>query len=124
VALDSRRSAYERALSELSSVEGWARVAEEQREWIARPLRACLARIEPAAPVTQLRADTDACESRLRKAVADLHRAAEGERLVTLSLATYFASGIEAEEQLDAALEGIREECARLIGAGKKVIVQ
>jgi hypothetical protein len=31
--------------------------------------------------------------------------------------------GIETEEQLDAALDGIREECTRLIGAGKKVIV-
>jgi len=28
------------------------------------------------------------------------------------------------EEQLEAALDGIREDCARLIDAGKKVIVQ
>lgn len=32
--------------------------------------------------------------------------------------------GIETEEELDAALAGVRDECARLIGAGKKVIVQ
>jgi len=36
----------------------------------------------------------------------------------------YFDGGVETEEQLDAALAGIREECARLIGAGKKVFVQ
>ena len=34
------------------------------------------------------------------------------------------AEGVETEEQLNAALDGVREECARLIGAGKKVIVE
>ncbi len=34
----------------------------------------------------------------------------------------YFGAGIETEEQLDAALTGLREACARLIGAGKKVV--
>jgi hypothetical protein len=34
-----------------------------------------------------------------------------------------FVGGIETEEQLDAALSGLREECAWLIGAGKKVVV-
>ena len=41
-----------------------------------------------------------------------------------MSVGSYFAEGIETEEQLQAALDGIREECSRLIGAGKKVIVQ
>jgi hypothetical protein len=44
--------------------------------------------------------------------------------LVSVSVSSYFAEGIETEEQLDAALEGVREEFARLIGEGKKVIVQ
>ena len=43
---------------------------------------------------------------------------------MTVSLGSYFGGGVETEEQLDAALNGIREECARLIGVGKKVIVQ
>jgi hypothetical protein len=41
-----------------------------------------------------------------------------------INAGSYFAGGIETEEQLDAALTGIREECARLIGAGKKVLPQ
>ena len=61
---------------------------------------------------------------RLRAAVAELRRIIDGERVVTVSVGSYFAEGIETEEQLEAALDGIREECARLIGAGKKVIVQ
>ena len=75
-------------------------------------------------PIPQLRADRDACDGRLRAAIAELRRIIDGERVVTLSLGSYFAGGIETEEQLDAALDGVREECARLIGAGKKVIVQ
>jgi hypothetical protein len=63
-------------------------------------------------------------DDQLRAAIAELHRLIEGERLATVSVGSYFAGGIETEEQLEAALTGIREECARLIGAGKKVIVQ
>ncbi|AUX29563.1 MULTISPECIES: BrxE family protein [Sorangium] len=34
-----------------------------------------------------------------------------------------FGAGIETEEQFDAALAGLRDERARLIGAGKKVVL-
>ena len=76
------------------------------------------------APVPQLRSDRDACEARLRDAIAEIHRIIDGERIAQVSLNIYFTGGIETEEQLDAALAGIREECARLIGAGKKVILK
>jgi hypothetical protein len=75
-------------------------------------------------PIPQLRADRDACESRLKHAITELRRIIDGDRVVTVSVGSYFASGIETEEQLDAALDGVREECARYIGAGKKIIVQ
>jgi hypothetical protein len=57
----------------------------------------------------------------LSQAVTEVHRLVEGERVAHVSLGSFFAGGVETEEQLDAALEGIREECAKLIGAGKKV---
>jgi hypothetical protein len=60
----------------------------------------------------------------LKAAIAEIHRTIEGERLESDTLDSYFADGIETEEHLDAALEGIREECARLIGAKKKIIIQ
>ena len=72
----------------------------------------------------QLRSERDACDGRLRAAIAELRRAIDGERVVSVSLGSYFSGGIETEEQLDAALKGVREECSRLIGAGKKLIVQ
>ena len=52
------------------------------------------------------------------------HRIVDGDRVATVRLGGYFSGGVETEEQLDAALAGIREECSRLIGTGKKVIVQ
>jgi hypothetical protein len=75
-------------------------------------------------PIPQLRSDTDACQTRLKSAIAEVLRIVEGERIASVNLNSYFAGGIESEEQLDAALTGIREECSRLIGAGKKVFLQ
>jgi hypothetical protein len=60
----------------------------------------------------------------LRAAIGELRRIIDGERVVSVSLGSYFSGGIETEEQLDSALQGVREECAKLIGAGKKVIIQ
>jgi hypothetical protein len=74
-------------------------------------------------PIPLLRSERDACETRLRAAIQDVLRSYEGERLVAVNVGSYFAGGIDTEEQLDAALAGIREECAHLIGAGKKVVL-
>ena len=46
------------------------------------------------------------------------------ERYVEVNLAGCFEGGIENGERLEKALDVIREECSRWIGAGKKVIVQ
>lgn len=64
------------------------------------------------------------CSLRLKSAVSEVHKILAGERYVEVNLAGYFEGGIENEEQLEKALDGIREECSRWIGAGKKVIVQ
>jgi len=44
--------------------------------------------------------------------------------LAPVDIGSFFGSGIETMEQLEEALKGIHEECARLIGAGKRVIPQ
>jgi hypothetical protein len=48
----------------------------------------------------------------------------EGERLVRLPVRQFFSNSIETEEQLDTALTALRDECGRLIGAGKKILLQ
>ena len=123
-ALEARLAAYTKALDRLVKTAGWTDIDEELQRKLALPLERGKVKDKERLPIPQLRSDCDACDARLRSAIAELRRIIDGERLATVSLGSYFGGGIETEEQLEAALEGIREECARLIGAGKKVILQ
>lgn len=124
-ALAARAAAYADALERLSKVPGWADLADGVRAQLAAPLaKGTLVEGQEHVSLDLLRADLDACAGRLAAAVDAALRAIEGERLVSLDLAPFFVGGVESEEQLEAALEGIREECARLIGAGKKIVVR
>jgi hypothetical protein len=123
-ALDARIAAYTKAFDKLMKTPGWSEIGEDQQRRLADPFERGKKRDVERVPIPQLRADRDACEGRLRAAVAELRRIIDGERVATVSVGSYFAGGVETEEQLEAALDGVREECARLIGAGKKVIVQ
>jgi hypothetical protein len=122
-ALDARVRTYGKAFDELIKTPGWMEIDEDQQRRIANPIKRGMTRNEQSIPIPQLRSERDACESRLRAAIAEVHHVVEGERVVAVNLGSYFSGGVETEEQLDAALEGVREECARLIGAGKKIIV-
>jgi hypothetical protein len=123
-ALAARIAAYTGALERLTKTPGWGEISKEQRQRLAATFERGRTREEHRFPIGQLRSDLDACEDRLRAAVVEVRRIIDGERVVSLSLGSYFVGGVETEEQLDAALDGIREECARLIGSGKKIIVQ
>jgi hypothetical protein len=123
-ALRARVNAYTKAFEQLVKTPGWNDIDAEQQRKIAAPLERWTVRGTERLPIPQLRSDRDACDGRLRTAVAELRQVIDGERIATVSLGNYFGAGVETEEQLDSALDGIREECARLIGAGKKVVVQ
>ena len=123
-AFDARVAAYTRAFDKLITTPGWSEIDKDQNHRLSEPFERGQRRDTERVPIPQLRADLDACEGRLRAAIAELRRTIDGERVVTVSVGSFFAEGIETEEQLEAALDGIREECSRLIGAGKKVIVQ
>jgi hypothetical protein len=124
-ALTTRAAAYEEALQRLRQVSGWTGLDEARQEQIAAPLVRCTVTDgQERTSVALLRADLDACPGRLATAIALAQKAIEGDRLVSLSLAPYFSGGVETEEQLEQALDGIRDECARLIGAGKKIVVK
>lgn len=122
-ALDARVEVYAQALGTLVQTPGWPELGEEQQRRLKEPFERGQRREADPVPIPQLRADRDACEGRLRAALAELRRLVDGDRVVAVNVASYFVGGVESEPQLDAALEGLREECARLIGAGKKVIV-
>jgi hypothetical protein len=123
-ALAERISAYQEACGRLTATAGWEAIGSDEQERISRPLRQGADQDELPATIAQLRSDKDACEARLKAAIQEVHRLIEGERLVTLRIDAYFSGGIETEEQLESALQGIREALSRLIGEGKKVIVQ
>jgi hypothetical protein len=123
-ALDARVAAYTEALDKLVHIPGWDGIDQDQQQKLAAPLQRGKMREQERVPIPQLRSDLDACRTRLQEAIAELHRIIDGDRIATVTLGGYFSGGIETEEQLDAALAGIREECSRLIGTGKKVIVQ
>lgn len=123
-ALEARVAAYTKAFDTLIKTPGWTEIDEIQQRRLGEPFERGRKRDAERAPIPQLRADRDACGGRLSAAIAELRRIIDGERVVTVSVGSYFAGGIETEEQLEAALDGVREECARLIGAGKKIIVQ
>jgi hypothetical protein len=124
LALSERVAAYLRAFDLLTKVPGWADLPEDRQKAIGATLQRGMVRDVVPLPIPQLRSETDACESRLKAAITEVLRTTEGERIAAVNLGSYFSGGIETEEQLDAALTGIREECARLIGAGKKVFLQ
>lgn len=121
-AQQSRIEAYGNAIEKLGKTPGWEDLDEDQRARIEGPLRQGASPCDPAVPIPQLRSEREACEVRMKAAVAEVRRLVEGDRLATIRLGGYFGSGIETEEQLEAALTGIREECSRLIGAGKKIV--
>lgn len=123
-ALDTRVKTYLAALEALSREPGWERLDNAQRDEISRQLRQCADKNWDNQTIRHLRSETELCESRLAAAVTKMHQVLEGERLATVSVSQFFSGGIETEEQLDQALDGIRDEFSRLIGEGKKVIVK
>jgi hypothetical protein len=122
-AANDRAKVYEEALKQLRSTTGWEQLKSEQKDQIAEPLTS-RSQTNGKDSIPLIRSDIDACSGRLQKAIEELMRIVDGNRLVRVSPAKYFSGGIETEEQLNAALTGLRDECAELIGKGKKVLLQ
>ena len=101
----ARVAAFNEALGILGKTSGWEDLEADQRARIEAPLRAGTVMPGPGVPVPQLRSELEACEVRLKAAVVEVRRLVEGERLATVRLSGYFGSGVETEEQLDAALD-------------------
>lgn len=123
-ALDARVKAYLDALDVLTKTPGWERLDQAQRDEISRHLRQCADKNWNNQTIRHLRSEAELADSRLAAAITKMHQILEGERLATVSVGQFFSGGIETEEQLDQALDGIRDEFSRLIGEGKKVIVR
>jgi hypothetical protein len=129
----ARTDAYRKTLDELQAQDAWGELNQEQQQRIAQPLKS-----RADAPATSgdtdagsratdipfLRSELSACPQHYRHAVREMLELIEGERLVTLPIAEFFSDRIETEEQLDTAVAAIRQRIEKLLGQGKKVLVQ
>lgn len=124
-ASEARKKAYSEALETLETTPGWEKLSDERQCVVKEPLAFYVTTDpESSTGIPQLSSDCDAVTSRLNKAVEEMMRLLDGARVVRVNAASFFSGGVETEEQLDAALQGLREECERHIGTGKKVLIQ
>jgi hypothetical protein len=124
-AIEGRCAAYGEALSSLKGIPGWEQLDTEQQEEVSTTLRSRSdAASADSMPIPFLREQIEACPQLLSKATEEMLRMLDGNRIEPLNVASYFAGGIETEEQLEAALDGLRERVRELIAAGKKVFIQ
>ena len=124
-AVIDRADCYGAAVDKLKSTAGWEQLDEDRQKHISEPLVSRANTDVPAStPIPQLNADNDACDKRLADAVAEVHRLIEGDRVVRVKVGGHFSSGIDTEEQLDAALGSLREECLHHIGKNKRILIQ
>ena len=123
--MELRAKAYTQALEQLQDIPGWDDLNEDQRQLISQPLASrASTKVEDGTGIPLLRADLDAAQNRLNKAIEDMMQILDGQRVTQVKAASFFKGGIDTVEQLDAALKGLREECEHLIGEGKKVLIQ
>jgi len=60
--------------------------------------------------------------SRLDEAIQDMLRIVDGNGLVSVNASSFGKGGIETEEQLDSALDSLRETYTEKVAAGQKVL--
>jgi hypothetical protein len=124
-AAEARAAAYQKAVEQLKATPGWAQLTEDHQTFVSEPL-ASRATTDATAETTipLLRSDRAACSGRLDDAVVQMLKLVDGNRIVRIAASSFFAGGVESEEQLEQALAGLKGECLELIGAGKKILVQ
>lgn len=123
-AAEERENAYTNGIEQIQGHASWQQLTPEQQQEVLAPLESYAQPAGESEPIPQLRADTDACAGRVNKAVEGMMRIVDGNRLVRIPVGKFFQTGIENEEQLDAALAALREQIIHQIGQGKKVLIQ
>lgn len=124
-AAEGRAKAYRNALETLRSTDGWQELSEEQQARVAEPLvRRGRTDIPTTTSIPFLRSELSACPQHLKHAIQEMMEILEGNLLVTLSATEFFGSRVETQEQLEASITALRHRVGKLLGEGKKVLVQ
>lgn len=116
-----RKLAYTAALSDLMATPGWEQLTGNQPETVAAPLKSRTFDAPSGGNIPLLRADTEACGSRLAACKAELARIVDGNRAVWVKVSDHFKGGIEDKDALDTAMNGLRAVIEALIADNKKV---
>ena len=124
-AAEERIAAYEKAIEELQQAPDWGELSADQQQQVAEPLQRYTSRESAeSVPIVQLQTETEACSARLDSAMQRLTEMADNSPVVRIKVSKHLDGSISSEEQLNAALEGLRKECLKQIGAGKKVLLR
>jgi hypothetical protein len=124
-AVQDRAMAYKAALDKLHRMDAWGELNETQKKRIDQPLRSrSSVKVASTTDIPFLRAELIACPEHLKTARREMMEFIEGQRLVSLSASDFFEARIETPAQLDAALVAIKQRIEKLLGEGKKVLVQ
>jgi hypothetical protein len=124
-ALTARADAYTEALVDLHAQDAWEELNKEQQGRIERPLQSrSEAQVSSGTGIPFLRSELSACPQHYKNAVREMLELIEGQQLVTINVGEFFSGRIETEEQLQAAISNIQQKVEKLLGQGKKVLVQ
>jgi hypothetical protein len=124
-ALTTRVNAYTEALTKLHDQDAWGELNQEQQGRIELPLKSRSGAMDTdSATIPFLRSELSACPQHYNNAVKEMLELIDGELLVTINATEFFASRIETEEQLNTTLATIKQKVEKLLGQGKKVLVQ
>ena len=90
-AAKARREAYMEAIQSLEKTPGWEKLNDEQKSVVKDPLAVYAADGDDnSAGIPQLRSDRDAATNQLNKAVEEMVRLVDGNRVIRVSAAGFF----------------------------------
>lgn len=119
-----RSETYAAALDSLRNTPGWTDLDDGARDEIAEPLRRRAEDAEATATLAMLRENTLACPG-LLKAARDkvLQLSSKGPEPQVVIVTEVVSGLLNNEEQLDAALEQVRDHCLKSIVDGTPVLL-
>jgi len=124
-AVAKRVGSYAKAVEGLRATKGWELLTPEQQQLVEAPLtRRATTEGTDSLSIPMLREQTTAAGSMLRAATEEAMRLVDGGRVEVVSASAFFSGGIETEQQLDAAIDGLRQAVLELIAEGKKALIQ